>query len=605
MGGFCGNGPFMRGYDVWTGSCLFLHLNTRLASQCDGREGDMVAIAPPQTDVAAVLAENERLKSALADERADNERLRAALRLADDILAIKTDILKSGPKVTRLALEKELARHVPDAGGWYKIDTWQMEKDSDTDRTTICGHLTYFAKLGIIKKRTVRIDLGLNPETGKKEYTTDYYVQKQAYFQAPLACHPKPEDARKPQGGKRDGAGRGHIRHCQHCGSEQGDAYNTFYCHRCKQWSHEEVEEHREIQDELADSEQDESPITARLAPLDWHATLTAELAKRIGEHVAGEKRIVAATGKLEYRRKYYYKPEYYTPDIAAYLRGDPEHIYGSRMERANGSTWVLTGDFDDKHPEHDRNHVEYMTRLAQVGIASLYFLRRPGRGHLEMYFTSPVDALAARQWIISIVPELATAEWFPYGKQPVSWPFYQRIGNTVTECAVEAMHPDRLDSMGRCKGVRSEPKKLALIIEQCVTDASLVPPRKVEATQPQAARLLDKSSLTRKRGYSGWQVDLIEEFNRCHSWHDVASWCGGFDSRGFFRAVWRPGNGGGMGERTPSVKPDGMDSRYCCDYGDGYRKYDKYGIWCKVKGIDPHTDLNERRAKLREAVGR
>src|SRR6266702_2518359 len=65
-----------------------------------------------------------------------------------------------------------------------------MEKDSDTDRTTICGHLTYFAKLGIIKKRTVRIDLGLNPETGKKEYTTDYYVQKQAYFQARLPVTP-------------------------------------------------------------------------------------------------------------------------------------------------------------------------------------------------------------------------------------------------------------------------------------------------------------------------------------------------------------------------------------------------------------------------------
>src|SRR6266702_7233832 len=214
-----------------------------------------------------------------------------------------------------------------------------MEKDSDTDRTTICGHLTYFAKLGIIKKRTVRIDLGLNPETGKKEYTTDYYVQKQAYFQAPLACHPKPEDARKPQGGKRDGAGRGHIRHCQHCGSEQGDAYNTFYCHRCKQWSHEEVEEHREIQDELADldgtralvvqeeeaaiktiklspsptppreiqlefADSEDEPITAPPAPLDWSATLTAWLEKRIGE------RIICATGKLVQNQKYYTQPE-------------------------------------------------------------------------------------------------------------------------------------------------------------------------------------------------------------------------------------------------------------------------------------------------------
>src|SRR6266487_319918 len=193
----------------------------------------------------------EQLWEIITEERAHAERLRAALRLSDDILAVKKDTLKPGHKVTRLALEKELTRHTPDAGGWMKIDTWAIEKDSDTDIATVRKHLTYFKKLGIIDKRTVRIDLGENPVTGKKEYTTDYYVKKQAYFQQPLAYHP-PEEVRK-QGGARDGAGRGHIRHCQHCGSEQGDAYNTFYCHKCKQWSHEVISENRLIQDELAD----------------------------------------------------------------------------------------------------------------------------------------------------------------------------------------------------------------------------------------------------------------------------------------------------------------------------------------------------------------
>src|SRR6266567_4497305 len=598
-------------------------------------------VAPPQLRPPPGINPDwskEQLWEIITEERADAERLRAALRLSDNILAVKTDTLKPGHKVTRLALEKELTRHTPDAGGWIKIDTWAIEKDSDTDVATVRKHLTYFKKLGIIDKRTVRIDLGKNPVTGKKEYTTDYYVKKQAYFQQPLAYHP-PEEVRK-QGRARDGAGRGHKRHCQHCGGEQGDAYNIFYCYKCKQWSHEVVNEspeiqveladpdgtralviqeeeeaaietiklspsptppHREIQLEFADSEQDEGPITARLAPLDWRPTITAWLEKRIGEHIAGEKRIIAATGKLEYRQKYYYKDEDYIPDIARYLAGDPEHVYGSRVYTADGFTWLLCYDIDQKHL--DERHIEFMTRLAAAGVASLYFQRRPGRGHLEIHFTSLIDALAAHQWILSIVPELAGCEWFPHGKQPLSWPLWQRIGSEVTECATEAMHPDRLDCMDCCKGVRSESKKLAELIRRCVTDASLVLPRKVEQTQPQGGRLLDTSSPTRKRRYSGWQVDLIEEFNRSHSWHDVASWCGGFDGRGYFRATWRPGNGGGMGERTPSVKPDGPDSRYCCDYGDGYHKYDKYGIWCKVKGIDAHDDLKARREDLRKEV--
>ncbi len=588
-----------------------------------------VAISQPRSDVNALQSKIERLEQDLAFERADNERLRAALRLSDDILAVKTDTLKPGHKVTRLALEKELIRHTPDAGGWMKIDTWAIEKDSDTDIATVRKHLTYFDKLGIIKKRTVRIDMGLNPETGKKEYTSEYYVKKQAYFQQPLSYRVKPEDVRK-QGGAREGAGRGHKRHCQHCGSEQGDAYNIFYCHRCKQWSHEVVEENREIQVELADpdgtralvvqeeeaaietiklspsptppreiqlefADSEDEPITAPLAPLDWSATLTAWLEKRIGE------RIICATGKLVQNQKYYTQPEGYLPDMAAYLRGDPEHVYGSRLLLSTGLSWLIEYDFDDTQPEHDQHHKQYMRRLADAGIASFYAARRPGRGHLGLPFSGPIDPQAAYAWANSIVPEMVTVnECYPVNgvedkrNEPLSWPFYQRIGSQVTECKIEVMYPAAPGHLYSSKGIVSEPEKLAELIRRCVTDASLVPARKVEEVQPYAGRLLEKP-LPR----SAWEDDLIEAFNRSHSWSFIADLCGGWSRTGHFRAIWRC-------ERTASVKPDGDDSRYCCDYGNHGnfpKKLDKYGAYCLIMNIDQVADLKAQRVRMREAV--
>ena len=217
-----------------------------------------VAISQPRSDVNALQSKIERLEQDLAFERADNERLRAALRLTDTIISVKTDTLKSGHKVTRLALERELTRHTPDAGGWIKIDNWHIAKDSDSDVATVRKHLKHFKKVGMIDIRRDRIDLGKNPETGKKEYTTDYYIKKKPCFQQPLAYRINPEDVRK-QGGARDGAGRGHIRRCQHCGSTEGDAYNTFWCPKCKKWSHEPINGSPEIQDELADQDEEKA----------------------------------------------------------------------------------------------------------------------------------------------------------------------------------------------------------------------------------------------------------------------------------------------------------------------------------------------------------
>jgi len=316
-----------------------------------------------------------------------------------------------------------------------------------------------------------------------------------------------------------------------------------------------------------------------------WRAFLTPWLEKRIGE------RIICATGELEQGKKYFYKPEDYQADIAAYLAGDPEHIYGSRLRRSDGTTWVLAFDFDDKQPEHDTNHTDYMMRLANAGAAPLYFPRRPGRGHLEIHFSLPVDPQAACTWAIDIVPELAQVECFPcMGNQALSWPLYQRIGDQVTECSVEAMSPAKPGKLYACKGVQSDPERLAQLVIRCVTPASLVPAIPIVKEQERGA-LLDKSWTK-----TTFEDDLIDDFNRTHTWEEIAALCGGYNRRGYFKAVWRD-------ERSPSVKPD-ADERYCCDFGNNGsfpKKLDKYGVYCLVKDIDAHTDLNEQRAAMRQ----
>jgi hypothetical protein len=313
-------------------------------------------------------------------------------------------------------------------------------------------------------------------------------------------------------------------------------------------------------------------------------------------------------TGSLTTGDKYRCFPIGYNPDIQAYLAGDRRHIYASQLRDKDGLTWVLAGDND----EADIPLLPLMTDLARAGIASVAWQRRPGRWHLETYWSERVIPQAGHNRLLRAAPLWAQiAEVFPVdtGKSNrtnhrLGWPLYHRIENEVIPCSAVFMFPDRPGEAIEPPGIVADRQGLAVLIARCVTPASLIlacdyPKVEQDPVQGMGGLLLVKSSPTRKRGYSGWQVDLIEEFNRCHSWHDVASWCGGFDHRGFFRAIWRPGNGGGMGERTPSVKPDGTDSRWCCDYGDGCRKYDKYGIWCRVKGIDPHDDLRERRRQL------
>lgn len=335
----------------------------------------------------------------------------------------------------------------------------------------------------------------------------------------------------------------------------------------------------------------------------DWTATLTTWLEKRIGHG-----RIIRATGKLEQNMKYFYQPEGYTPDIAAYLAGKLPHIYGSRPAWPDGTTYLL--GFDCDTPELDSQHRAWQAQLAEAGIPSVYWNRRLGRGHLEIYTNQAVDRKAFYAWVISVCPGLAAIpEAFPVGSDQntggvdrsnfgYSWPLYQRIGDRVTECSVEAMSPARLDKVYECKGVQSDPERLAQIVTRCVTKASLVPPLPVKECSTQQAQgggLLDKKAAY---VFSYYEVDLTDDFNRSHSWDEVASWCGGWSKTGHFKAVWR-------GERTASVKPD-RDGRKAHDYGKTGNfpaDLDQYEIYCLVNGLDKHADLNERRAAMRQGV--
>jgi len=464
----------------------------------------------------------------------------------------------------------------------------------------------------------------IDERTGKPQYTSKSWIAPSPIFDDPDRWEVPVTIARKPSGHH---PRRAPIPTCPICGEPATNEHAILHCTNNHEWIVDTDFEADDAEDQVDSPEDDElaaiwesesaedqvdspkyviddqvdvppqqdEPITAAHASLDWHATLSAELQKRLGE------RIICATGKLVQNQKYYTQPEGYIPDMAAYLRGDPEHIYGSRLLLSTGLSWLIEYDFDDKQPEHDEHHKIYMRRLADAGIASLYSVRRDKRGHLAIPFTVPVDPQAAYAWVNSIVPELATVnECYPVNgvedkrNEPLSWPFYQRIGSQVTECKVEVMYPAAPGHLYASKGIVSEPEKLAGLLRRCVTDASLVPARKVEETQRYAGGLLEKP-LPR----SAWEDDLIDAFNRSHSWDWIADMCGGFSRTGHFKAVWR-------GERTASVKPDGPDSRYACDYGNhgSYpKKVDRYGAYCLIKGINEHDDLKARREAMRKVV--
>ena len=304
-----------------------------------------------------------------------------------------------------------------------------------------------------------------------------------------------------------------------------------------------------------------------------------------------GQGQTIYSTGKVETGDKYLSHPVGHVLNIQAYLAGQLAHIYGSPLRLSDGRTWVLCFDFDDKQPELDAHHLDYLVALAGAGAAPVYWRRRPGRGHLEIYFDRPVDPRSAYAWVIGVCPELASAaECYPYsGKHNgrVSWPLYQRIGNAVTECPAEVMWLGDQAAI-ESTGIQSDRIRLTWLLSQAVTPAALIPPLPPdepthEATAPRGG-LLEKAMLRCTAGSFDADVakEVIKVWNDSHTWEQIA------DVRnGRFLASWR-------NERTPSVVID-SDGCYACDYGNHGqwpKKVDKFEAYCLINGLDKKREL-------------
>jgi hypothetical protein len=316
-----------------------------------------------------------------------------------------------------------------------------------------------------------------------------------------------------------------------------------------------------------------------------------------------GHGQMIYSTGKLDQMMKYLHKPKDYTPDISAYLKGHIAHIYGSRPAYDDGTTYLL--GFDCDTPEQGAQHLEWMTQLARAGIPSVYWKRRPGRGHLELYTDKAVDRKAFYAHVVSVCPGLAAIpECFPVGSDQntggvdradfgYSWPCYYRVANQVMECAAEVLFACDQVPM-KSTGIQSDRDRLTWLISQALTPAACIPtlpssPQESLEGDHQLALLLRTCLPQHKAGQftdGGLAKVVIADFNDAHTWEEITATIGGVkDNR--FRAVWR-------NERTPSVVID-ADGKLACDYGKHYpypKKVDRFEAWCLINAIDKKEEV-------------
>ena len=300
----------------------------------------------PDVDILALLEENERLRQALAEEQAENKRLRAKLRFVDELGALSNQTASGNQRWAMLALYNKFA----DRGDeWVETPAWELADDSGLSKAAVYDALNHCAKkLDVIDKRTVN-------DWSSGELRTPTLVRLKPVFKHPRLY---PKNITRNHGGDRP--------KCKHCGSENIDRYKVTYCRDCKQWSHEIISEtpfnfdaitppversgqidHSgndassgqfdqpspfSIGGQVDHSNEVPNPITPPPASLDSTTFLTAWLEKRIGRPD-----LIHQTGEMEQGAKYLPLVGPYW--IPAYLEGRASEIYGSRPRRADGST--------------------------------------------------------------------------------------------------------------------------------------------------------------------------------------------------------------------------------------------------------------------------
>ena len=580
--------------------------------------------------------------------------LRTELQWRDNLDRVPASTMSQNQKAALRGVVKAIQKAEPVAEGKYQgmvqIESWNLARKLGMSKNTFLDHVSYCADLGIIKKSTEKIR---DPDTYQITATNLYVAPTE------LTAQPLRYRAEKDRN-------HGGDRHCK-CGSNRLIKKVTrrvlIVCEDCGTvYSDEKTEETTMLNGNLdsqfdvtASAQTIESdpqgqfdytapegvqntelvtyntqdqcnqldvlalpepsfPITPPpvfSSSEDATAYLIDWLQKRRGiDRKGNQGRMIFATGSVIPADKYKSKPVHYQPDIAAYLSGRLDHIYGSWLRRPDGLTYVLSFDLDK--PEHHALHKELQEQLAAAGVPSIYWVRGMNgreRGHLEIYFDRPVDPDRARAWSIEMCPALAeVTECFPAGEKhsnALSWPLYQRIENQVQACTPIA----QLCVGEAIQGDVTDRHQLAFLIQR-----SLVSAHQVEAFDPPISAEVETISLKRnemcnaneQRTTSGGGLlessvrtplsdrDIVKlviaEFNDSHSWEDVTFPWGGVEN-GRFRQ-------GERGEKTASVVID-QDKQYACDYGDlggRYpRKLDKYEVWIRANGVNKKMDLDER----------
>jgi hypothetical protein len=312
-------------------------------------------------------------------------------------------------------------------------------------------------------------------------------------------------------------------------------------------------------------------------------SSLKSFLLERIGNP---EQKLIVATGKSSDERKYTSLPLDQGPDLEKYLVGDPEHIYGSGLADKDGMTYQL--DFDLDELEEYTPHEQYQKELARAGISSFLAHRANNRAHLVVPFNEKVNAESAKASCLAACPCLAhIEECYPTGGKHngrISWPFWQRRGDTVTACPLDFVFASKPDEVLKHGGIKA-PNSLPYLIERTINDASLIPALPGEETpQKEGWVLLDIPSPTRNTcPYDdGLKADILASARQL-SWAETVN---GAIRGDRFCASWR-------GEDKPSVVING---EYATDFGrtqSGHPEpHDKFDIYWLTRGKNPRVEL-------------